>query len=65
MTTKEIIYSTIPNEGKDINNAPFWKECYHPDEVTPEMLKNGKQWYKYSVKFQNTVPIQLTKVEKI
>jgi len=61
----EVILSTIENVGKDIANAPFWKECYHKDEVTEEMLSNGKQWYEYHIKFENTVPIQLTKTNKL
>ena len=64
-TKKEIIYSTIENKGKDVKNAPFWKDCHHPDDITNKMLKNGKQWYKYHVKFDGTVPIMVTKTEKI
>jgi hypothetical protein len=63
--TTEIVLSTIEYRGKDLVNADFWKECYHEDEVTPDMRVNGKQWYKYHVKFQNTTPIQITKTEKI
>jgi len=60
-----IVLSTIENEGKDIANAPFWKEAYHKDEVTKEMLRNGKMWYEYHIKFNNTVPIQLTKTNRL
>jgi len=63
--TTEIVLTTIKNSGKDVKTAPFWKECYHEDEVSQEMLDNGKQWYKYYVKFDNTVPIQLTKEVKL
>jgi len=63
--TNEIVLSTIENTGKDIVNAPFWKECYHRDEVTEEMLGNSKQWYEYHVKFSGLVPIQLTKTNKL
>jgi len=63
--TTEIVLSTINYTGKDAANADFWKECYHEDEVTSEMRSSGKQWYRYQVKFNNTVPIQITKSEKI
>ena len=64
--TNEIVLSKIENSGKDVKNAPFWKECYHEDEVTEEMLKNwDKKWYKYHVKFDGLVPVQITKSEKI
>ena len=33
-----VVLSTIENKGKDIAKAPFWKEAYHKDEVTKEML---------------------------
>ena len=63
--TTEIVLSTIEYKGKDPVNADFWKECHHEDEVTPEMRTNGKQWYKYHVKFDATKPIQITKTERI
>ena len=63
--TNEVVLSTIENTGKDIRNAPFWKQCYHKDEVTPEMRNNGKTWYEYHVKFDGTVPVQLTKTNTL
>jgi hypothetical protein len=63
--TTEIVLSTIEYTGKDAANADFWKNCYHEDEVTPEMRMTGKQWYKYHVKFDGLKPIQITKSEKI
>ncbi len=68
MKKTEMILSTISMtvaEGKNIANAPFWKSCYHKDEVTDEMLASGKQWYEYHVKFDGTKAIQLTKTNKI
>jgi hypothetical protein len=61
----EIVLSTIENKGNDVKNAPFWKDCYHKDEVTNDMLTNGKQWYEYHVKFDGLKPIQLTKTNKL
>jgi len=63
--TTEKIFSPISNESKEVEKASFWKECYHTDEVTETMLKNGKQWYIYHVKFNGLNPIQITKIEKI
>jgi hypothetical protein len=62
----EIVLSTIENTGKDVANALFWKECYHKEEVTQQMLGNGKQWYEYHVKFDGGLkPIQLNKTNKL
>lgn len=61
----ETILSPIKNETKEVEKASFWTECYHEDEVTPQMLKNGKDWYRYHVKFDGTKAIQITKTEKI
>jgi len=63
--TNEIVLSTIENKRKDIKDAPFWKNCYHKDEVTREMRNNGKQWYEYHIKFDGLKPIQLTKTKKL
>lgn len=63
--TTEIILSTIEYKGKNAQNANFWKDCYHEDEVTPEMRKSGKQWFKYQVKFDGLKPTQITKSERI
>jgi len=61
----EKVYSQIENKGKDIQTAPFWAKSYHEDEVTDEMFANGKQWYCYHVKFDDNIPIFLTKTQKI
>lgn len=66
MTTVEKVYSPIVMKGNDIKTAPFWKDCYHEDEVDIKKIKSGdKQWYVYHVKFNGLDPIQLTKTEKI
>jgi len=66
MKTEKIL-STVEVTGKDVENlAPVWKgERYHKEDVTPEMLANGKQWYEYHVKFDGLKPIQLTKTNKL
>jgi len=60
-----IVLSTIENTGKDIVNAPFWKEAHRKEDVTDDMLTNGKTWYEYHVKFDGLKPIQLTKTNII
>ncbi len=65
--TTEIILTTTEMVGKDIANAPFWKSehRYHKEDVTAQMLANGKQWYEYHVKFDGLKPFQLTKQNKL
>ncbi len=62
--TTEKVFSTINYDGKDAQNATFWKDCYHQEEVSMEDLKE-KQWYVYRVKFDGLKPIQITKKTKI
>jgi len=63
----EIILSTVEVKGKDVANlAPVWKgERYHKEDVTEEMLGNGKQWYEYHVKFDGLTPKILAKTNKL
>jgi len=61
----ESVFSTIEYKGKDLVNAPFWKECYRTEDLTSTLLNNGKQWYEYFVKFNGLTPIQLTKTNKL
>jgi len=63
----EVILSTVEVTGKDVKNLdPVWKgERYHKEDVTQEMLSNGKQWYEYHVKFDGLSPTQITKTNKL
>lgn len=61
----ESVFSTIEYKSKDIKNATFWKECYHIDDLSADLLNNGKQWFEYFVKFDGVTPIQITKVKKL
>jgi len=60
-----VILSMIENKGKIINNAPFCKESWHKEDVSQEMLQNGKQWYEHKVKFDGVKPLQLLKTTKL
>jgi len=61
------ILSTVEVNGKDVANlAPLWKgERYHKEDVTEEMLANGKQLDENHVKFDRLKAIQLTKTNKL
>ena len=61
----EKVYSPIENKVKEVDKASFWKECYHENEITKELLNNGKHWYIYHVKFDGLRPIMITKKETI
>ena len=62
------ILSTVEVKGKDVDSlAPVWKgeHRYHKEDVTEEMLANGKQWYEYHVKFDGLTPKILAKTNKL
>jgi hypothetical protein len=66
MTKVEVILSTEENVKKsDMSRLWNAEHRYHKEDMTTAMLGNGKQWFEYHVKFENTVPIQLTKVNKL
>lgn len=55
------VYSPILDEHiqKNIIKSPIWKEAYQEEEEKPE-----KRMYVYHIKFNGTIPIQVTKIEK-
>jgi len=60
-----IILSTEENVKKS-DMTPLWKGVrYHKEDVTEEMLANGKQWYEYHVKFEGLTPKILAKTNKL
>ena len=62
----EIAWSTIKDTNStDINNSPIWKDCYKDEEMTEELKQSSFVWYKYTIKFDGTKPVQLTKMETI
>ena len=66
MKKTEIILSTEENVKKS-DMSPLWKaeHRYHKEDVTEGMLANGKQWYEYHIIFDDLVPEQLTKINKL
>jgi CO dehydrogenase/acetyl-CoA synthase gamma subunit (corrinoid Fe-S protein) len=63
--TTEIVLSKIEYKGKDAVNADFWKECYTKGEFEAMKIGGDERWYRYTVKFNNTTPVQITKIERI
>jgi len=57
----EKVISTVHYEGKDAVAAPFWKDCFHEEDVTKQMLENEKNWYEYTVRFDGLTPTMITK----
>lgn len=57
----EQVYSNIWDENikKDVNNSPIWQECFK-NEDKPRDVK-----YKYTIKFDGLVPVQVTKIQKL
>ena len=61
----ENVYSPVfdSNIKKELNNSPIWKECYKEEELT-NSLRNKGLWC-YTIKFDDTRPIQVTNVKSI
>jgi hypothetical protein len=67
MTTENVITSIFDPkiQDKNFNNKEFWLHSYHPEDFSDETRKTYKKWYKYTIKFENTKPIQLMKYKEI
>jgi len=61
---KEVVWTPIKDNGKDIKTSPIWNECYRDDEMTAEINKLHREWYVYTVKFDGLKPTQITKFKK-
>jgi hypothetical protein len=61
----ENVYSPIfdSNIKKDVVNSPIWGNCYKEEEVT-NVLKSAGLW-RYTIKFNNTTPVQVTNIKNI
>ena len=63
--TTEVVVSPVKDDFKNLKDSPVWKNCYHVEEITPEILNKHIKWYEYHIKFDGLKPFQLTKtVEK-
>lgn len=63
--TEEKVYSPINDKDikKNLNDSPIWKNCFHSDDLTTEVLSKNPNMAVYSIKFDGLVPIQVLKVE--
>jgi hypothetical protein len=63
----EVVLSPVKDEkmNSHIDKSKIWENAYHPEEVTSEIRKKYPIWYRYSIKFDGTKPIQMTKMEII
>lgn len=57
----EQVYSNIWDENisDHLDISPIWKECFK-DEDKPENVK-----YRYTIKFEGVLPVQVTKITKL
>lgn len=60
------VYSPVEDREiqKNLADSPIWKTAYHKDELEEAKTKHN-QMFEYSIKFENTTPIQVTKVKKM
>ena len=65
--TTEVVLSPIKDEkmNSHITESEVWKNAYHVDEVTEEVRAKHNRWYEYTVRFEGTTAIQVTKFKEI
>lgn len=65
--TTEKVYSPINDENisNDVFNSPIWKDCYTEDEFINTDITLREPWYVYTIKFEGTKPVQVTKIESV
>jgi len=61
------VFSTVRDKNikSDIANSKIWQECYTEEEVMNDDNLKKKTFWVYTIKFNGTKPVQLTKVKKI
>jgi len=65
--TSEKVLSPIRDDkmNSHLNESEVWKNAYHPEEVTDEIRAKYPYWFRYTIKFNNTIPVQCTKFETL
>lgn len=60
-----IVYSPIEDKQirVNLNDSPIWKKAYHESDLSVIEKKHPVLW-QYTIKFDGTKPIQVTKVIK-
>lgn len=66
----ENVYSSIDDDfiKQNLKKSPIFKNCHKEEEFKANkkgILKTHTKMFCYTIKFDGTVPVQLTKVEKI
>lgn len=63
---KEEIYSPIEDleMSKNLGDSPVWKLCFRKEELNTVDAQKHREMWKYSVKFDGLIPVQLTKIER-
>jgi len=59
------VYSPVEDKQikTNINQSPIWEKAYTEEEYQKSAKKHNT-WFKYSLKFEGVVPIQVTKIQK-
>ena len=67
MIKNEVVVSHIkdPHFQNHFNDTEIWKNSYHLEDFTPEIRATKSVWYSYTVKFDGTRPMQVTKFTQI
>lgn len=60
------VYSPVNDKDirKNLADSPIWKDAYHEEDFSEAKAKHG-DLYEYSIKFENTKPIQVTNVKRM
>ena len=67
MTIEKVITSVKDTnlQANGFKNEQLWKQSYHKEDFTDEVRKTKAHWYEYTIKFEGTVPFQVTKLKEI
>jgi len=62
----ETIISPIKDEkfNSHPKNSEIWKKAYKREEITDRIRSMHPAWYEYTIQFQDTIPIQCTKMKE-
>lgn len=62
----EVVISPILDETiqDHLTSSKIWEVCYHPEEITDEIVKKYPILYRYDIKFNGAKPIQWTKTSE-
>ena len=64
----EVAWSPIKDGDRtNIKNSPIWTspDCYKDSEMNETIMAKHNVWYKYIIKFDGLVPVQVTGIKTI